>query len=142
LKEKFITINPRDSIANNKLHLYFGHILIECLIFLSNASCTRLSILVALIALLPWLRMQQLENFGSSLLWTLALNVSYLLDVFEKTRKRPMNHETGQYTDTIKDNYKGSYLTDEERKTIIQDNIEQEYQRLQNASIENYINSE
>ncbi|CAF4068820.1 unnamed protein product, partial [Rotaria sordida] len=31
-----------------------------------------------------------------------ALNVSYLLDACEKTRKRPMNDETGRYTDTIK----------------------------------------
>ncbi|CAF4621682.1 unnamed protein product, partial [Rotaria sp. Silwood2] len=54
LKEKFITINPRESIANSRQHLYFG-----------------------------------------------------------------------------------SYLTDEERKRVIQDNIEQEYQRLKNASVEN-----
>ncbi|CAF2965358.1 unnamed protein product [Rotaria sp. Silwood2] len=74
------------------------------------------SLLAASIALLPWLRMQQLENFGSSLLWTLTLTNSYFFDAFEKKRKRSMNHETGQYMDTVKDNFQGSYLTSEERK--------------------------
>ncbi|CAF1210204.1 unnamed protein product [Rotaria sordida] len=137
LKKKFIIINPKDSIVNSKQHLYFGHILTECLIFLSNASCKRLSILGALINLLPWLRMQQLENFGSSLLWTLAIDDSILLDIYEKKRKRPTNYETGQYMDKDTDFFKGCHLKDEKRKTIIQTNIEQEYQRLQNASINN-----
>ncbi|CAF1097185.1 unnamed protein product [Rotaria sordida] len=137
LKEKFITINPKDDIANREEHIYFSHILTECLIFLSNASCKRLSILAASITLLPWLRMYQLENFGSSLLWALALRYSDTLDNFEKKRKRSMNYETGQYTDIDRDLFQGSDLTEEERKTIIQDNIEQEYERLQKASIEN-----
>ncbi|CAF2963995.1 unnamed protein product [Rotaria sp. Silwood2] len=137
LKRKFITINPKDSIGNNEPHLYYGHILTECLIFLSNESCKRLSILTALITLLPWLRMHQLENFGSSLLWGLALKYSDALDAFETKRKRSMNHETGQYTDIDKDFFKGSDLTYEERSTIIRDNIEQEHERLQNTSIEN-----
>ncbi|CAF5112669.1 unnamed protein product, partial [Rotaria sp. Silwood1] len=59
------------------------------------------------------------------------------LDNFEKKRKHAMNHETDQYTDTREDPFQGSYLTDEEWKTIIQNNIEQVYERLQNASIEN-----
>ncbi|CAF4096500.1 unnamed protein product [Rotaria sp. Silwood2] len=137
LKEKFIIINPKDSIASSKQHLYFGHILTECLISLSNASCKRLSILGALINLLPWLRMQQLENFASSLLWTLAIDDSILLDIYETKRKRPTNYETGQYMDRDTDFFKGSHLKDEKRKTIIRTNIEQEYQRLQNASINN-----
>ncbi|CAF3276523.1 unnamed protein product [Rotaria sp. Silwood2] len=137
LKEKFITINPRESIANNRQHLYFGHILTECLIFLSNPWCKRLSIRAASLTLLPWLQMQQLENFGSSLLWTLDLKESDALDAFEKRRKLSINHETDQYTHIDKDSFLGSYLTDEERKRVIQDNIEQEYQRLKNASVEN-----
>ncbi|CAF2837444.1 unnamed protein product [Rotaria sp. Silwood2] len=137
LKEEFITINPKDSIAKTRQHLYFGHILTECLMFLSNALCKRLSIRTALIALLPWLRMQQLENFGSSLLWTLTSKDPDALDNFEKQRKRSMNLETGRYMDTDKKFFKGSYLTDEKRKTIIRNNIQQEYERLQNASIDN-----
>ncbi|CAF3536379.1 unnamed protein product [Rotaria sp. Silwood1] len=133
LKEKFIIINPKDSIANSKQHLYFGHILTECLIFLSNPSCKRLSILGALINLLPWLRIQQLENFASSLLWALAIDDSILLDIYETKRKRPTNYETGQYMDRDTNFFKGSHLKDEKRKTIIRTNIEQEYQRLQNA---------
>ncbi|CAF4604917.1 unnamed protein product [Rotaria sp. Silwood1] len=137
LKENFITINPKDYIVNREEHLYFSHILTECLIFLSNASCKRLCILAASITLLPWLRTYQLENFGSSLLWALALKYSDVLDNYETKRKRSMNHETGQYTDIDNNSFQGSYLTEEERKTIIHDNIEQEYQRLQQASIEN-----
>ncbi|CAF4500844.1 unnamed protein product, partial [Rotaria magnacalcarata] len=137
LKEKYIIINPKESIANSKPHLYFGHILTECLIGLSNASCKRLSILGALINLLPWLRMQQLENFASGLLWALAIDDSILLDIYETQRKRPSNYETGEYMDDDTDVFKGSPLTDVKRKAIIRTIIEQEYQRLQNASINN-----
>ncbi|CAF3493769.1 unnamed protein product [Rotaria sp. Silwood1] len=139
LKGNFVMINPKDSMVNNRQHLYFGHILIECLMFLSNASCKRLSISGALITLLPWLRMQQLENFGSSLLWTLSIKDSEALGTFEIKKQCSMNYETGQYTDTDTDEnpFDGTDLIDEQRQTVIQDNIEQEYERLQNASIEN-----
>ncbi|CAF2498080.1 unnamed protein product [Rotaria sp. Silwood2] len=137
LKGKFIMINSKDSILNNRQHLYFGHILIECLIFLSNASCKRLSIQGALITLLPWLRMQQLENFGSSLLWKLSIKDSDALGNFEIQKQRSMNYETGQYTDTDENPFYGTDLIEEQQKTIIRDNTEQEYERLQNASIEN-----
>ncbi|CAF1353297.1 unnamed protein product [Rotaria sordida] len=137
LKGKFIMINSKDLIINNRQHLYFGHILIECLMFLSNASCKRLSILSALITLLPWLRMHQLENFGSSLLWTLSIKDSSMLGTFEIKKQRSINYETGQYTDTDENPFTGTDLIDEQQKTIIRNNIEQEYERLQNASLVN-----
>ncbi|CAF1283491.1 unnamed protein product [Rotaria sordida] len=137
LKENFITINPGNARVDNKPHLYFGHILIECFVLLSNPSCKRLSILAAVIALLPWFRIHNLENFGSSLLWSLALEDSRSLGSFELKRQRPMDNQTGQYTDTDKNIFDGKDLTDEQRKTLIQHYIEQEYERLQNAKIEN-----
>ena len=134
LKENLIVINPKDPMMNNKKqHLYFGHILTECLIFLSNASCKRLSRLNGLINLLPWLRMQYLENFGSSLLWSLAVDDSILLDIYERKRRYPTNYQTGKYMDEDHYLFKGSYLKDQQLKTIIQNSIQQEYQRLENA---------
>ncbi|CAF4930573.1 unnamed protein product, partial [Rotaria sp. Silwood1] len=137
LKEKFIMINPNDSIANNRQHLYFGHILIECLMFLSNASVKGMSILGTIIALQPWLQMQQLESIGSSLLWTLSIKYSDTLDTLKIKKQCSMNYATGQYTDTDEDFFDETDLIDEQQKTITRDNIEQEYERLQNASIEN-----
>ncbi|CAF3791582.1 unnamed protein product [Rotaria sp. Silwood1] len=137
LKENFITINSRNATMNNKPHLYFGHILIECFILLSNASCNTLSIFAAVIALLPWLRVHNLENFGSSRLWSLALEDSDTLGSFEQKRQRSMDNQTGRYTDTDKDIFDGKDLTDEQRKILIQHHIEQEYERLQNARMEN-----
>ncbi|CAF1362759.1 unnamed protein product [Rotaria sordida] len=137
LKGKFVMINPKDSMINNRQHLYFGQILVECLMFLSNASCKRLSIMSALITMLPWLRMQQLENFGSSLLWMLSIKDSDALGTYEIKKQRSMNYETGQYTDIDENPFYGTDLIDEQRKSVIQNNIEQEYDRLQNALIEN-----
>ncbi|CAF1312917.1 unnamed protein product [Rotaria magnacalcarata] len=137
LKENLITINSRNSKVNNRQHLYFGHILIECFILLSNASCKRLSIQSAAIALLPWFRMYNLENFGSSLLWSLATKDSDTLGSFELKRQRSMNNETGRYEDTDKTPFSGTDLMDEQRTTLIQNNIKQEYERLQSTRMEN-----
>ncbi|CAF2149926.1 unnamed protein product [Rotaria magnacalcarata] len=137
LKENLITINSRNSRVNNRQHLYFGHILIECFILLSNASCKRLSIQSAAIALLPWFRMYNLENFGSSLLWSLATKDSDTLGSFELKRQRSMNNETGRYEDTDKTPFSGTDLMDEQRTTLIQNNIKQEYERLQSTRMEN-----
>jgi hypothetical protein len=54
LMTKFIMINPKDFQGNDNEHLYFGHVLSECLMLLSNASCERLSI--AAYAPYAWIR--------------------------------------------------------------------------------------
>ena len=72
LQQGFITINPKESTDDSSQRLYYGHILLECLMDLSNKSCKGLSTLGALITLLPWLRVHQLENLGSNLLWIYA----------------------------------------------------------------------
>ena len=117
-------------ISKNNEYLNFGHILLECLMFLSNRSCNRLSRLAALIALLPRLRIYRLENFASSLLWTLNPKDSYLLRAFENARQRPI-------TDQMKDFPTIEHMSDEVRRKLIDECIEQEYQRLENALTEN-----
>ncbi|CAF4676279.1 unnamed protein product, partial [Rotaria magnacalcarata] len=42
-----------------------------------------------------------------------------------------MNNETGRYEDTDKTPFSGTDLMDEQRTTLIQNNIKQEYERLQ-----------
>jgi hypothetical protein len=137
LKQKFIMINPGDPIADDKPHLYFGHILIECFMLLSNASCKRLSLVTALITLLPMLRMHHLENLGSSFLWTLATKYSEYLAMFEINKEHALNYETGQYIKRVETITSADEIVDEERRRIIRDDIEQEHQRHQNALIEN-----
>ena len=65
LKDKLIIPSPEDPIDSTNYRLSFGHILIECLILLSNTVCKRLSLVSALVTLSPMLRVYQLENFGS-----------------------------------------------------------------------------
>ena len=89
-------------IHNNQMSCHtlpFQHILIECLMNLSNSSCKRLSLTFALCALLPLLRVYNLENFAASLSWTLSKQDNDYLIMFEYTRQRPLNTDTGQYTD-------------------------------------------
>jgi hypothetical protein len=138
LEQGFIVINPKDLTDDNGHHLYFGHILLECLMVLSNTSCNHLCILSALIALLPCLRMHQLENFGSSLLWTLHSKDSRFIDMFEIIRHHPMNYETGRYINKDEEFLGAKAMTDEKRRTLIEKCIEQEHQRLRNALDENH----
>ncbi|CAF4153572.1 unnamed protein product [Rotaria sp. Silwood2] len=133
LKKEFIMIHSKDCTVNKKEHFFFGHILLECLILLSNTSCKRRSLMGALITLLPMLRMHHLENFGSTLLWTLATKDSWYLSNFEIIRQHPMNYTTGMYINKNKNFYPGYDMRDEERRILIKKCIEQKQQRLQNA---------
>jgi hypothetical protein len=136
LKQGFIMVHPEDSTVNGE-HLFFGHILLECLMLISNTSWSRCSIVAASITLLPWLRMHQLENFGSSLLWISATKDSYYLSQFENTRQLPMNYETGRYVYRAEYFRVGKDITDQERRTLIEKCVAEEYQRLRDASAEN-----
>ncbi|CAF1266860.1 unnamed protein product [Adineta ricciae] len=137
LKQKFISINPNDLPSINKQHLYFGHILTECLMYLSNASRNRLSLYTSLLALLPWLRIQQLDIFGSSLQWTLSTKDSGHFGGYELTRQRPMNNITGRYTGKRQGYYVEADVTDEQRRAVIEEYIKEECQRFQNAKSTN-----
>ncbi|CAF0813097.1 unnamed protein product [Adineta ricciae] len=137
LKQKFISINPNDLPNINKQHLYFGHILTECLMYLSNASCNRLSLYTSLLALLPWLRIQQLDIFGSSLQWTVSTKDSTYLGGYELTRQHPMNNITGRYTGKRRGYYVDADVTDEQRRAVIDEYIKEECQRFQNAKSTN-----
>ncbi|CAF4571991.1 unnamed protein product [Rotaria sp. Silwood1] len=130
LEQRFIITSSKDFIIKDRYHLYFEHILLECLMLLSNVSCKRLSILASLISLLPWLRMYQLENIGGSLLWTFATKDTCYLSEFEAEKHRPMNYETGLYINKVEHFVPANDITDEERKALIKESIEQEQQRL------------
>ncbi|CAF2765833.1 unnamed protein product [Rotaria sp. Silwood2] len=136
LKQEFIIIDSKGSKTDDKEYLCFSHILVECLMALSNASCNGFSLLGALTALLPMLRMHQLDNFGSSLLWTLPKKFSYFLQGFEAHRKFSMDYETGLYLDKIDNFPPGDDMSDEERRTLVQACINQEHKRLRNSLIE------
>ena len=135
LKQDLIMINSNGLTNNDREQFCFSHILVECLIILSNASYKRLSLLSALIALLPMLRMHQLENFGSSLLWSLDKNDSYILQAFEISRKYPMSYESGLYLDRMENFPLADHISDKEQRTLIKECIKQEHQRLRNALI-------
>ena len=136
IKNEFIIIKSDNSTIHKRQHLYFGHILTECLIYLSNSSCKRLALLGASVALLPWLRMQQLENFGSSLLWSLAVADSPCLDNYETQRHRRFNERTGRYRNRDQNVFKGKDIVDEHRRALVENYIGDEYERLQNVSNE------
>ena len=136
LKQDLIMINSKGLTLNGREQFCFGHILVECLMTLSNASCKRLSLLSALIALLPMLRMHQLENFGSSLLWTLARKDSYILQGFETSRKYPMDYKSGLYLNRSENFPLGDQMSDREQRILIKECIKQEQQRLRNALID------
>ncbi|CAF1482713.1 unnamed protein product, partial [Adineta steineri] len=138
LKQRFVMINSKDNEVNEIEHLHFSHILLECLIVLSNTSCKRLSLLAALISLQPMLRVHHLENFGSSLLWTLATEYSDYLSMYENSRKYPMNYKTGLYMNKVEEFPDGDNMKDQDRRIIIDKCIEQEHERLENALDENY----
>ncbi|CAF4677561.1 unnamed protein product, partial [Rotaria sp. Silwood1] len=76
LEHGFIMIHPVDMNIDEREYLLFGHILLECLMLLSNPSCESISLQAALIALLRMLRMHYLENFGSIFVWALAVKSS------------------------------------------------------------------
>ncbi|CAF2498035.1 unnamed protein product [Rotaria sp. Silwood2] len=137
LEQRFIVISSKDFIIKDRYHLYFEHILLECLMLLSHTLCKRLSILAALIALLPWLRMHRLENIGSSLLWTFATKDSSYLSEFEATKQRPINYETGLYINKLEHFVPANDMTDEERKALMKECIEQEQHRLEYALTDN-----
>jgi hypothetical protein len=136
-KKGFITINSKDSIVDDRQCLCYGHILLECLMVISNTSCKRLSVLTALKSLLPCLRMHQLENFASSLFWIFATKDSIYLSDFEAARQVPFDYETGLYINRVEYFYFGDDITDEERRTVIEKSIEQEHQRLGDAFTQN-----
>ena len=129
LEKNCITIDSIDGIDNDKDYLSYGHILVECLMALSNASCKRLSLLGALVALLPMLRTYRLENFGSSLLWTLPERDSSILQRFETSKQYSM--------DRVETFPPGFDMTDEGRQRLIKEYIKQEHMRFRNALIEN-----
>lgn len=122
---------------NGTENLSYGHILVECLLILSNVSCDRLSRLSVLIALLPILRMYKLENFGSSLLWTLPKKDSHMLQCFENSKLYPIDEETGLYVEKTENFFPGNDISDDERQTLIKNYIKQEHQRFRKALIEN-----
>ncbi|CAF2673503.1 unnamed protein product [Rotaria sp. Silwood2] len=136
LEKGFIKIHPEDFTTNKREHLFFGHVLLECLMLLSNTSCKRLSLMSALITLLPMLRMHHLENFGSTLLWALDAKDSTYLNVFEATKKHPMNFKSGMYINKNENFVPVHHILDEERRVLIKKYIEEEQQRLQNALAE------
>ncbi|CAF2543739.1 unnamed protein product [Rotaria sp. Silwood2] len=136
LEKGLIKIHLEDFTANEREHLFFGHVLLECLMLLSNTSCKRLSLMSALITLLPMLRMHHLENFGSTLLWALDAKDSTYLNVFEATKKHPMNFKSGMYINKNENFVPVHHILDEERRVLIKKYIEEEQQRLQNALAE------
>ncbi|CAF3957337.1 unnamed protein product [Rotaria sp. Silwood2] len=136
LEKGFIKIDPEDFTTNEREHFFFGHVLLECLMLLSNISCKKLSLMSALITLLPMLRMHHLENFGSTLLWALAAKDSTYLNVFEATKKHPMNFKSGMYINKNENFVPEHHMLDEERRILIKKYIEEEQQRLQNALAE------
>ncbi|CAM4931504.1 unnamed protein product [Rotaria socialis] len=137
LEQNFLIINSKDEKTNDDEQLSFSHILIECLMVLSNTSCKSLSLLSALITLLPILRMHQLENFGGSLLWTLATIDSYLLHRFEISKEYPIDGETGLQMDRIENFASGNGMSDEKRRSLIDKCIKKEHERFRNALFEN-----
>ena len=142
LQQHLIVINPNE-VKDEKNCLYFGHILVECLMHLSNPSCKRLMILTALINLLPWLRLQNLDTFGSSLLWAWATKDLEYMATYESKRHLPINEETDdgeeddQSTDKNEKIFGGGDLSDDERVTLVKAYIDGEHERIQIAFTEN-----
>ncbi|UJR20398.1 hypothetical protein I4U23_023529 [Adineta vaga] len=133
LKQKFILTNFNDSIKPDKQHLYFSHILTECLMYLSNPSCKPLLPFTGLIMLMPWLRIHYLDNFGDSLLWIQAVKDPDVLSTPHMYRQRSINILTGEYTDRISTHFGTYAVTDEQRRGHINDCIKEEQQRFQTA---------
>jgi hypothetical protein len=138
LEQRFIMINSKDLLADGERCLFFGHILLECLMLLSSPLCKRLSLMDALITLLPMLRIYHLENFGASLLWISTTKDSYFLSIYENTRQQPMNYETGVYVNKVKHFPGGNDMVGDERRKLIERCIEEEHQRLRDALKQNH----
>ena len=61
--------------------------------------------------------------------------ISSYFSNFESARQRPMNYETGLYTNRIEHFPRGIPIAEEERRKLIEECIEEEHQRLRSALI-------
>ncbi|CAF1217853.1 unnamed protein product [Adineta ricciae] len=136
LLEQYQIILNNSSTESSKKQpfLLFQHILIQSIMELSESSCKRLSLTLALCAMLPVLRMNRLENVAIGLASKLNTDNNYRA-MIEYTKQRPVDSNTGEYTDGLGDfpsppeDYEIAY---NHQKTIRMC-IEEERQRLQVA---------